>query len=202
MQQKQEKHLRNVVVVFLAALLILGVYFIFREARDIQDTTFTYNNVDFTTIREEGFVRYQFPIYINNAKEPAYVEIRNDPRTLTEIKYDASVKSLILGKSQLYVTMPKNASGLSVAAYVEIKKILGNPALWNMNTTGAFIEAVPGYLVKNCEDATAEEAIIEFRTGAAEVLKENNCAVLAASTEEDLLRVVDKFTLIILGIDK
>jgi len=202
MQRKQEKHLRNIVVVFLIALLALGGYFIFREMRDIQDAAFTYNNVEFTTVREEGFVRYQFPIYINNAEEPMYAEIRSDPRTLTEIPYDASVRDAILEKSQLYITMPKNASGMSVAAYVEVKKILGNPALWNMNTTGAFTEAVPGYPLKTCKNANAMDAVIEFRTGQARVLRENDCAVLVAPSEEELLHVVDKFTLIILGIDK
>ncbi|MEK6812758.1 MAG: hypothetical protein AABX86_01435 [Nanoarchaeota archaeon] len=203
MRRAQEKHLRNIVVFFLALLVLVGGYFIFRGVREIDDSQFTYHTVDFTTLRENGIKRYQFPIYINNAKTPSYVEIRSDPRQLIDIPYDPAVREALIGKPQVYITMEKNATGLSVAAYVEIKKILGNPSLWQINTTGAFTEAVPNYPVKTCKDTTLTEGVILLQTEKEmRIVQEDACVILSAPTEEELLSVVDKLTLILLNIDR
>src|SRR3989344_223120 len=139
MQKSTKKHINRIVVIFFLILIGIATFFIFRDVKKIEETSFVYRNIDFKQLRDGNIIRYSFPVYINSAQESLTAEIRSNPNDLKNIIYDTKVKS-ILNKPQIYVTMDKNSTGLAVAAYTELKYFLANPALWRINTTGAFTE--------------------------------------------------------------
>ncbi|MDO8556301.1 MAG: hypothetical protein Q7R96_03955 [Nanoarchaeota archaeon] len=199
--QKSTQQANKVVVIGFIILLGIAAFFIFRDVKKIEETRFTYRSIDFTQLRDGNIIRYSFPIYINNAQEPITAEIRSNPNDLTKISYDPQVKS-ILDKRNIYVTMDKNATGLAVAAYTELKYYLANPALWNINTTGAFTEAVSTYPVKICSDVDTVTGIIYFAPGTTEsITYTKGCAILTGPTEESYIRLADKLNLILLNIE-
>ncbi|MEK6904654.1 MAG: hypothetical protein AABW87_03605 [Nanoarchaeota archaeon] len=203
MKKKQEKSVKRVFLFFLVAILVLGGMFIYREISLIKESNFAYNGVDFSRVNANGLIRYRFPIYVNNAQVPFYAELRNNPKDLDYITYDPSVKELVIGKKNAYVSMDKNSTGISVIAYTTIKQFLADPELWGINTTGTFTEAVGKYIVKTCSDANGEDAVILFEVGNEDkIYKRNECVVLETSSEDNLIKVAERFDLILLGVVK
>lgn len=203
MKKVHERHNTKVVVVVLFIVVLLAVFFIGREFFRVKDQSFVYHNVDFTRVNEGRVERFQFPMYINNASQPITAEIRSDPRDLVGITYDVGLRDVLLSKKQVFVTMNKSATGLSVAAYTELKYFLANPSLWGVNTTGAFIEPTSTYPVKTCADVSVTDGVVEFVIGSKnKIVLQDGCVRLFAVAEADVVKVVDKLVLILVGIDE
>ena len=195
---------RNAWVIGSVLLIVFfGVFFIGREIFRVEDSRFTYNNVDFTRVRDGTIERFQFPIYVNSVEEPIMAEIRSDPRVLVNISVDTGVRESLLSKKKVFVTMNISSSGFSVAAFTELKFFLNNPALWQINTTGAFTSPSSTYPVITCADANAQEGVVEFVVAnESKIVYDHDCVRLLVPLESDLFSVTDKLILVLLGIDK
>lgn len=202
-KSEQEKNVRNVFIFLIVVLVIITLIFIYREITVIKEANFIYNNVEFKRVNEGGLIRYRFPIYVNNADVPFFADLRNNPKDLEDIEYEPYVKNYIIGKKDVYITMDKNSTGISVIAYTSIKQFLGNPSLWGINSTGTFTEKVGNYLMKTCEDTSETEGIVKFQIGEENrIYSEDECVILEYKNEDELIRVAERFDLILLGVLK
>jgi hypothetical protein len=125
-----------------------------------------------------------------------------DPKSLEDISVEGDIFN-ILDKSLLYTSFKEFNNSMHAIAGIEFRKIVGGgSSLINIPTyTGIYGSNQSHYSLINCDNATSEIGVIEFRRGSVNAISEiSNCIVLMGQTDEDLIRVADKYVYYLLGI--
>lgn len=200
-KQNQEKRVKILVYGLIIALLAFGL-FIFLNQKIIPGTYKYIHGMDTFEIRqigttEDGGITYRIKIFINDDSNPKYVYTRHEPEEMIGLKLNPNVKQSIITKKEAYVTINPNAglTGRTVIATLEIDKFLDNAYLFQIPTKSAFTELYeddPEHVIKTCEDADSDTAIIWLKLGEETAIKDlNGCVVLEGQTEDDLIKLAD-----------
>ncbi len=200
---EETKSATGVIVFFLVLLVAFSGFIFFRERAIVGAVVFDYKGFDVEKI-ESGLVSmYKIKIFINEGRDPYYITMRHDPRTLEDIKLEGNLKEKIL-KKELFITMEPNATGLSVIAGTELSKIIGSPYLFNIPTHGALLrDAGNNAPVRTCKDVNETTAIIKFQIGKGNrIFSEDECVIVEAVDELNLTKAADRLSLSVLGVMK
>lgn len=192
--------------IILAAILILIIiaiaYLLYINKARYSEVYFNYNGFNFKKIN----IGYKVEIFINQNQNPNYFTVRNDPRELEDIPIDKKVLDLKNKKTVYVVIDPyENLTGLTTMATLELENVIENPFLFNITLNAAFTRSYDkaNLSVMNCYDATTDTAIIRMKLGdKTKIYYEDDCLIMEAKEETDLIREADKIVLFLLGIMK
>ncbi|MCX6711829.1 MAG: hypothetical protein NT139_02215 [Candidatus Woesearchaeota archaeon] len=205
--KKKERQL-TIIVISLIIILIIGILFMFFYQKiRYSNIYFTYNGFDIQKVLDNNVPSYKIKFYFQNNPNPFIISFRNNPKDLENITIDNNIRDILLkkGVKELYITMPSNASSLSVIAATEISKIVGNQYFFNLPTHGALTSPVEGkdVPVKTCNDVLTNMSIILFKIGSeSKIYSQNGCVILEGNNEYELIRDANRLVLTLLNIMK
>lgn len=185
-------------LIVLSTLVVVGISIYLSRDKN----TYEYNGFEVTQIKLNKYAGYVTKVYINQHKEPTFMNTRYDPRSLEDIKTE-DVKDEIINKSQIYITLNPyaNLTGITTQAALEINNLVEFFYLIPVNS--AFTEAYGNHTVKTCKDANEETAVIRLGLGGEnKIYKNKDCIILEAISEEDLIRAADRLVFHLLGVMK
>ncbi len=205
--KKREKQL-TIIVLSLIIVLIIGtlLMFVYQKIR-YSDVYFTYNGFDVQKVIDNNVPTYKIKFYFENNPNPFIISFRNNPKDLENITIDSNINDELLkkGVKELYITMPSNASSLSIIAATEISKITGNQYFFNLPTHGALTNPIEGkdVPVKTCNDVSTNTSIILFKIGQeSKIYNQNGCIILEGNNEYEFIRDSNRLVLTLLNIMK
>ncbi|HLD16073.1 MAG TPA: hypothetical protein VJB94_05905 [Candidatus Nanoarchaeia archaeon] len=201
MKKNQEKRVKYIFIGLFIFLAIILIFALVRQQTKVNERFFDYNGFKV----EKTIEGYKLGLYLNNAKDPVYLRIREDPREIDNISIGSNVKNDILSKKQIYTVIDpeENLTGVTTLAALELDKVIDNPFLFNIPLNSAFVKDFKNYPVKNCQDVDETIGIIWLRLGEeTKVYSENGCVFVEADKEENLVKAANKLDLVLLGMAK
>jgi len=205
--KKKERQL-TIIVMSLIIILIIGILFMFfYQKMRYSNIYFTYNGFDVQKVVDNNVPSYKIKFYFENNPNSFIISFRNNPKDLENITIDNNISDILFKKDvkELYITMPSNASSLSVIAATEISKIVGNQYFFNLPTHGALTSPVEGkdVPVKTCNDVSTNMSIILLKIGPeSKIYSQNGCVILEGNNEYELIRDANRLVLTLLNIMK
>jgi hypothetical protein len=205
--KKREKQL-TIIVFSLIIILIIGFLFmLFYQKTRYSDIYFTYNGFNVQKVIDNNVPTYKIKFYFEKNSQPFIISFRNNPKDLENITIEKDIRDILFKKNvkELYITMPSNASSLSVIAATEISKIVGNQYFFNLPTHGALTSPVEGkdVPIKTCNDLSTNTSIILLKIAPeTKVYNENNCIIIQGNNEYELVRGANRLVLTLLNIMK
>lgn len=201
MKKSQDKKVKYIFIGMFILLLLFVGFALYKQQKTVNERFFNYNgyNVERTI---EG---YKLTLYLNNAKDPVYLRIREDPREVDNISVGANVKNDIISKKQIYTVIDpeENLTGVTTLAALELDKVIDNPFLFNIPLNSAFIKDFKNYPVENCNSVNETVGVIWLRLGnETRVYSENGCVFIEAEREANLVKAANKLDLVLLGLAK
>ena len=196
--KKDQAKAKWIILVFFAVLVVLFIFFLIRQQRLVNERFFDYNGYEV----ERTVEGYKLTIYLNNAKEPVFLRIREDPREIDNISIGKEVKNDILSKKQIYITIDpeENLTGVTTLAALELDKVIDNPFLFNIPLNSAFTKENKNYPIHTCDDVNETIGIIWLRLGKeTRVYSDKGCVLVEAEREENLVKAANKLDLVLLG---
>ena len=146
-------------------------------------------------------IGYRIKIYVNN--NPYYITTRYAPDDVKDIAVEGSLKSYILSKNQTFITIDpyEGLKGKATIAALEIDKILDNKFLFNMPVNSAFTVPFNEAPVKTCSDADEATNVFLLKLGEANrPYRNKDCIIFEGETEDNLIKLADRFVFHLLGI--
>jgi hypothetical protein len=205
--KKREKQL-TIIVFSLIIILIIGFLFMFFYQKiRYSNIYFTYNGFDIQKVIDNNIPFYKIKFYFENNPNPFIISFRNNPKDLENITISNNIKDILLkkGVKELYITMPSDASSVSIIAATEISKIVGNQYFFNLPTHGALTNPIEGkdVPVKTCNDISSNTSIILFKIAQeTKIYSENSCIIIQGNNEYELIRGANRLVLTLLNIMK
>ncbi|MEK6861233.1 MAG: hypothetical protein AABY07_04635 [Nanoarchaeota archaeon] len=197
-----DKRVTWTLAVIVILIVIATGYLVYLNKQRYSKFYFDYNGFNFRKVQNG----YKVEIFINQNKNPSYFTIRSDPRDIENILIDSKILEL-KDKKMIYVVIDpyENLTGVTTIAALELENVIENPFLFNITLNSAFTQpyAKANLSVMNCEDATKETGIIRMKKGEeSRVYYEDDCLIMEAKDEYDLIKEADKINLVLLGIIK
>ncbi|MFC1648516.1 hypothetical protein ACFL1B_03575 [Nanoarchaeota archaeon] len=208
-----DKKTANTKPLIITLAIIIGVIAIIIIATRLSKPNYdeyTYNNYPFEpsdtlwiTWAEKDGQPYRIPFY-------------HHPTELEDIVAEPGLEQLLLFASKekpetvVYITLDPELQSRAVVAAVEISRLTGDRYnLLNLETHGA-LTRLPDEQIANtqnpiitCNDANHDTIVIWMTlTNANFIHAEGNCITLEARSDEDMVRVADRFAYMIIGIMK
>lgn|SRR3989344_6209338 len=184
-------------------LIIVGVVLVLAAFSPLifmkNDNEYNYNDFKIQKI-PTGWATWAY-----KGSQPYYLQLRHDPKTLENISIDSDIRSLILSKNVLGITIDPNLTSLSVIGAIDIANILGRRlGLYNIQVIGGTTEfANDATQVFNCSDVAQDVNIILLKLGGkTEVYLEDGCIIVEGETQEDITRSADRLVYQILDVMK
>ncbi|MFB6199230.1 MAG: hypothetical protein ABEI52_13365 [Halobacteriaceae archaeon] len=172
--------------------------------------TKSYNNFEFTK---------QGPIWVTEASkngQPYKLPFHYHSSAVEDVAAPSGIEQPLLRASMrdtnatVFVTVPPTLSSKAVIAGVEISRLTGSRyKILNLTTHGALTakpdnpSASAPRPVVTCEQASYNNTfVIRIRKGPNNVITraDNGCIILEGKTDEDIIRVADRFAYMLLGI--
>lgn len=203
--KKREKQITIIVVSLIIVLIIGTLFMFFYQKIRYSDIYFTYNGFDIQKVVDNNVPTYKIKFYFENNPQPFIIGFRNNPKDLENITIDKSIKDVLFkkGVKELYVTMPSNATSLSVIAATEISKIVGNKYFFNLPTHGALAEPNDKWPYKTCNDVLTNTSIILLKIAPeTKIYSENGCIIIEGNNEYEIVRSANRLVLTLLNIMK
>src|SRR3989344_1146660 len=203
MVKEEKTGAKAVIIVLIAVFILIIAGAVYIQKVKLSKVLFEYNGFQVKREVDKSGNLYSIQLYLNENSEPSTISVRNDPRNLEDIPVEYGLREKVL-KSEAFVTMEPNASGLTVVAAIEISKIIGNEFLYAVPTKGALLWDVgTGAPVKDCKDADDDTAIIKLVKGnQTAVYSENECVIVEGKTQSEIIESADRLILTLLGIMK
>lgn len=204
---EQEKQVKYILIVMVLSLLLLGGSLVIYREIKLSQNNFNYNGFEVYRQKELNSYNYKVQLFLGNNPQPLLINIREDPRKLESIPIESNIKSKIIdGKNESFITMSENATSLSVIAAAEISKIIGNRYFFNLPTHGALISLPKGknnLTIKTCEDVSKTTSIIYLKiANQTKIYSEDDCIIIEAQTENDLIKAATRLSLTLIGVMK
>lgn len=203
-----EKRLTIVIAAVMVILIIGGLSLLLYSKARFKDYYFKYGEFDVHKVVSRNGIWYELNIFVGEKEVQSYIiSVRNDPRELENITVDIRDIKKSLIKPQLFITMDKEATGLSVVAGVEISKIIGNPFLYKVPIEGALTTQLNNQtlIVKTCNDVNERVGVIYLKQSKdveTKVYDKNGCIVITGKNEYEIIKGADKLVLTLLGVMK
>lgn len=141
--------------------------------------------------------------------QPYDIPFYNHPRELTDIIVHEGVTDPLLKQTPqlVIISVDPDAGSQVVIAGVEIARLTGSRYdLLNLPTRSALSRAQEGIdtQVITCDDATNDTVVLQFVNDpdANAIVKDGNCIILFYKTQEDSVRVADRYAYALLGIQQ
>lgn len=203
--EKQTRMVNRVLIILIIVIILSVGFFLYYQNVRYKEVYFDYNGFPVHRVRQGNIYVYQIEVTSNNQK--SLLTARFNPKELEEISFSGDILNMLFEKQEIYVTMPSNATGISILAATEIAKIFGNPNILEnpIPVHGALLDPVEGkdVVVKTCDDVSEVMGIIKLNYGSEnKVYLRNNCTILEGETEYDFVKLANRLTLTSIGIMK
>ena len=193
---KQETKL-SLLIIFL--ILILTVTIITITVKQ-KSKNYNYNSFDIIEAKKENVIFYLTKLYINNNPNPTYLRTRYDPKKLKDIPVE-NIKDKVIGKQLGYISInpDENLSEKAVVAALELDSVIDTILKIPLNS--AYTKEYKNNTIKTCNDANKTEAVIILTLGNDnKVFSNNECVVVQATDEDNLIKAADRFGFYLLGV--
>jgi hypothetical protein len=172
-----------------------------------KSAAYMYSNGDsefkVTKVLFEKYVGYQVEYFYPNNPQPFFINLRYDPESLEDIEIDRTIFHKIKDDETIYITINpfENLTSKTTIAAMEIDKIIDNQYFFNIEVKSSMTEKYANYPIKTCNDATKESSVIWLKLGEeTKITSEENCIIVEATTEDDMIRAADRLSLYLIGI--
>jgi len=185
---KAEKQ-AGLIVLFLFILLAAFIIIVFFKTKT---PGYEYNGFDVQKIDLGNTTVYRTTMYINNAKEPSFLNSRYGPKEVENFNADEFRKD-ILNKKKLYATIDpdQNLTGKTMIALFEINNLV--ELFYGISVDGALTHDTKNYTEKSCVDVNSEDGVIWLKLDDENVIvNEEGCIIIKGVTEEDLIKGADR----------
>ncbi|MAF51229.1 MAG: hypothetical protein CMH64_04015 [Nanoarchaeota archaeon] len=186
------------VTIFLLALLVtasVATFFIVTKDKDSPDE-YVYN--DFRVFKSPT-VGYTIVAFVG--EQPYHLQLRNDPKNVTDIPIDSRIRNFILLKEGIIFTLDPNFNSIPVLGATEMANVFGRRlGIYDKKVTGAVTReptnstTPSGNLIANCKDVTTNTNVIKLQLGdTTEVyLEKNGCIIVQGTDEWEIIRASDR----------
>ena len=192
--KKQKKRLAYTLIILLVLSAIYASAYFLKQAKEKQ-----YYN-DFLVQKSE--LGYMTKLYIAN--NPYLIETKYHPMDVEDIKIDFNPKSVIKNKQHIYVAIDPydtRLTGKTTIAGMELKALI--EPFFKTAVTSAFTKEKNNYTLKTCPEQNKTEAVFLLAIGnETKIFKNDNCIILEAITQEDLIKEADAVIFRLLSITK
>ncbi|MFH1456346.1 MAG: hypothetical protein ABIF40_05355 [archaeon] len=202
----EKKYINYGLYALIIILIALSVYFLYDITTEELDLSYyEYSNGD--TVFEVTIVsddETQIPVFVDDDGPPYLLHFQYDPLSVEDISIDRDIYNKIYDVEQIYVTIDPNAgytSLITIAAF-EIEKFFDVPYLpYNIPVNSAFISKYGETVVKTCEDATLDTAVIWLYVGdKTQVYSNGYCIIVEGTSEAEVVRATDRLMYYMFGI--
>jgi len=143
-------------------------------------------------------------VYAGPNEQPHIVYLHHGPKELEDIQSE-NPKSRIINAKQIYATFSPSMPGASTAlAVIDVVKVTGTNPQWGIlkiPTKPTITEPDGINEVKTCDDASNLNSVILFKLGdKTKIYAENNCVIIEAENEEDLIKASNRLVYELLGV--
>lgn len=201
-------------LVLIAVILFAGaIYPTLKQEQQIEDNR--YNEFDF--IQEAGTGFWYLNAEIDN--KPVSILFRHHPSEVDDIYVHSPARKIINHLSRLvyngedallYMAFNPNEDedilkGIAIAS-VELGRLLGERfEIYKIPTVGAITEETNSSLaaqVVSCEDVSPSQGVLIIRSGEVDAVHvpSPNCIILEVTSEENAIKVADRFAYDLLGV--
>jgi|SRR3989344_3105867 len=212
-EKKDDKAFKYIIIgMFLFLILVIG-FFVFRTVNDDQFFIYHGKNGDykFEVMQIDNITFYKVYVYLDDYEY--VIPLRYSPHDTENISY-AGEKELIKAaiKPDVYITQDldliNETKSKSLLALMEFNRILGtnNFGLYKLNVRSSVVEStnrsnsleIP---VVDCSNVSEKDAVIFLRIGdESKISLEDDCVILDGIDGDDLIRVADRFSYFLLGV--
>jgi len=188
---KTEKQV-TLLLLFFLILASATVFFIVNKDKD-NPNEYTYNNF---RVFKSPIVGYTIVAYIE--EQPYHLQLRNDPKNVTDIPIDPQIRDLLLLKEAIFFTLDPDFNSVPVLGAMEMSNIFGRRlGIYDKRVFGAVTKAAnppTGNIVVDCNNVTTRSNIVKLQLGdTTEVyLEENGCIIVQGTNEWEIIRASDR----------
>lgn len=211
--KKEDNSFKYIVVgMFLLLIFMIG-FFVFRTVNDDQFFTYEGKNGDykFEVLQVSNTTFYKVYAYLGGKEY--IIPLRYKPRDTENITLPGEeelLKSIV--KNNVYITqnieLVNQTESKSLLALMEFNRILGtnNYGLYKLNVRSSVVEStnrssdleIP---VIDCGNVTSKDAVIYLSLGdESKISLDNDCVILEGKDGDDLIRVSDRLSYFLLGV--
>ncbi|MBU2639691.1 MAG: hypothetical protein KKG75_03215 [Nanoarchaeota archaeon] len=197
------------VVIFLSLLLIalvsFGIYVISTK-QTTNPNEYIYN--DFRVFKNPA-IGYTVVAYLE--EQPYHLQLRYDPKNVTDIPIDSRIRSSIMFKEAVFFTIDPDFNSIPVLGASELATILGRRlGIYDKRVFGAITKESEnatepsGNLIVDCDNVTQKSNIVRLQLGPeTKVFLENNgCIIVQGTNEWEIVRASDRLIYHILEVIK
>ncbi|MCK5347486.1 MAG: hypothetical protein KAR20_28950 [Candidatus Heimdallarchaeota archaeon] len=201
------KNKKVYIIIFSIILIIIVGFVVFRLMNPVNPISKDPN------FEEHGgftFIRLSDGLWYTQLQSPHTGELFNvpfrySPSEVKDVLIDREVPRAIVNSDLIYLTTDPDSSSSSVVAMLEIGRILGTTYGIMDIPTGSALTAWTGenddFPVITCANATSLTRVVLFEESDKTMAYVNkDCIIFSGKDGDDLIRVADKVTFILLGI--
>lgn len=181
-------------IIFLLFLLLVFLSGCFSQDR------YVYNG--FTVFKHS--LGWGVNIYVGELGRPHIINLHYGPRELEDIVVESGVRNVILSAKKIYVSFDPEMSNRVVVGAMDIVKVTGTHPVWGIfkiTTQAALTKSDGENIVKTCKDAKEGDVVIVFESANdTKIYYDEDCVILQAKNDSDLVRVSDRLVYILLGV--
>ncbi|MFH0936338.1 MAG: hypothetical protein V1815_01510 [Candidatus Woesearchaeota archaeon] len=187
--QKREYRIKKLILPLILVFLMIGSTFTIFLSGSSNENEVKYNNLKFTKT-DEGWLSY-----INNQK----IVLMNNPKDLENIQISNINLQDLNSAQKIYLSINPNENIQQAYLHfnINIKPLLKSNII---NSCTVDIEKCANIPIKTCADASEFQKIIILKeSNESKIEYKNNCLYISGNKEE-LDKIIDKLTLILLGV--
>jgi hypothetical protein len=166
--------------------------YIFNEFRVIKNPT-----IGYTVVAYKG-------------EQPYTLQLRNDPRNVTDISIDSQIRTLIMLKEAIFFTIDPDFNSIPVLGASEMANILGRRlGLYDKRVFGAITKEPEnstnsGNIIIDCGNVTRKANVVRLQLGdeTKVFVKENGCIIVQGKDVWDIVRASDRLIYHVLEVIK
>ena len=209
---EQEKKLNILIYVLIVVLIALIIFAVINFKKPVLSNKYIYTSPSgeqFQFFKSEigNITQHIVTVYAidkQNNKHQVDIPIINDPYLIEDIPILNEVKTKILDKDGVYITLDPYGSSKSVLAAIEINRVIvtNDYGIFKIPTQSAtFKPTNTTFPYINCANATKQIGVIYlFVENKTRIASLGECVVVEGKDYDDLIKAADKLTLHLLGV--
>ena len=209
---EQEKKLGILVYVLIFFTVALIIFAVISFKKPILSNKYIYTSpsgeqFEFYKSKMDNITQHVVTVYAidkQNNKHQVDIPIINDPYSIEKIPILNEVKSKILDKQGIFVTLDPYSNSKSVLAAIEITRVIGTNdyGVFKIPTQSAtFKPTNTTFPYVNCANATKQIGVIYLFTGnETRIASLGECVGVEGKDYDDLIKAADKLTMHLLGV--
>lgn len=201
----QERKVTLFVLFLIITLVASGIFIISKEYQGNEEE-YVYN--DFRVYKNPT-IGYTIVAY--KGDQPYTLQLRNDPKNVTDISVDKKIRSLIILKEAIFFTMDPDFNSIPVLGASEMATIFGRRlGIYDKRVFGAITKESSnstqpsGNLIVDCNNVTQRANIIKLQLGSETkvFLEDNGCIIVQGTDEWEIVRASDRLIYHVLEVIK